>query len=344
MNRSRASILGGLVVGLFVAAGGCAASSSVDDEAAQTAARSDGLTVVEADEAAGKLVAIYRSGGREITFDLRLGPPMETPPVEADPELPSMQIDGRVLDGAGQPFYLQMGGDLFLDPSWHMPKVENVDAAGRLQDVALAREAEAAFRSLSVPASLDELRKGAIQIARSMEHVADKPDVVVPNVPGEGGDVLAPKGVNLYGGTSSTAYWDYQIWKKGVTISLGLADHSAVRLRGWNSSKSFLFAAVSCNHGACAGASSMSVKCTMSGYRSDDGTHTRWFYSDTSTSTSTRSGGCQTTYMWNSGPSGHNCNDDSDIQINAIYYDKSQSTTSGVCAAAGARYWAPSCH
>jgi hypothetical protein len=331
--------LGVVAVALSFGSLACSAESSESPRAEdETVATADGAQVIEADEAAGKLVVSVRRGDRAIRFELRLGPVMQAPPTAAElaanPELPTHEIDARILDAEGRPFHLQMGGDAFIDASWRMPTVEGVDATLRTSDYALARDAKAELATLRVPAALEELRRGALQLSTDLAHVADKPARTTETDPG----TLTPKS-GLYSGSSYTRYWDYYVAKKDISFTWGLANHSAVALRGWNSSYDLLFTAASCNHGTCA--TSMSRHCTMSGYRSDDGTHTRWFFREPSTSNGTVSGGCSTPYYWNSACGGHNCNDDSSLQGDAIYYDKWYDTDHGHCDACGANYWAP---
>ncbi|WP_437953384.1 hypothetical protein WME98_23940 [Sorangium sp. So ce296] len=333
-------------LGLMALASACGSAEEPAADGAEPAPVARGLSIVEMDEPAGKLVLKFEKDGRAITYDMRLGPKMDTPPtaeeLAANPELPTYQVDAQVLDAKGQPFHMQMGGDSFIDVSWAMPHVENFDEAGRLKDIRLMRDAIGAFRALKLPEGLAELRLTGIQIGLGVEEVPEKPGLEVPvkaqPVIGEG--ALAPQG-DLASGGSSVVKWDYQIRNK--SIALGLGDHTAVLLRGWSSSTSVVFTAVSCNHGACADASSMSTHCTMSGFLTDDGTHTRWFYAEPSTTLSQRSGGCSTDYSWSSGSNKHNCNDDAELQRNAIVTDSTQSTTGGSCGTSGFHNSSPSC-
>ncbi|WP_437765213.1 hypothetical protein WMF27_31160 [Sorangium sp. So ce281] len=189
---------------------------------------------------------------------------------------------------------------------------------------------------------LAELRLAGIEIGLGVDGLSEKPGAEIPanEAPVIGGGALAPQGLEF--GGSAVVNWDYQIRNKGV--ALGLGDHTAVLLRGWSSSTNVVFTAASCNHGACAGASSMNTHCTMSGFRTDDGTHTRYFYSEPSGSTSQVSGGCSTEYGWDSGKNQHNCNDDAELQRDAIYNDSWQSTTAGPCSTRGFHNWSPGCH
>ncbi len=332
----------GLVLGVVgvAAVAGCAAPT---DGETQVAGKRDGLTIVTADETTGKLVASFRKDGREVSFELRLGPKMENPP--EDPSLSSFEIDARILDGDGRPMYMQMAGDQFMDPTWRMPAINGVDADGRAKDFRIAEAAESAFASMTLPASLAQLRLGAMELARGLHDIAVKPGEAatapLPTEPSTGDGTLSPKGSIYWSSTSSVYYWDYQVWKKTFAA---IGHHSAVRLRGWNSSKSFLFGAGSCNHGTCTSVSPMEVSCTKAGWLLDDGTNSRYFYAEPSTTTDSVKGGCSTPYYLIGATGHHNCNDDSTIQVAAIEYDRSQDTTGGTCGDWYGHAWAPGCY
>ncbi|MGZ3418073.1 MAG: hypothetical protein ACXVEE_09435 [Polyangiales bacterium] len=309
-----------------------------------TSARADGLTIVEADEVHGKLVAVFRKDGHEITYEMLLGPKMEDPSSATGPESPSYEVDARILDEASQPFYMQMGGDLFRDASWHLPKVEGFDEARRVADFELARDAEQAWRTATVPAALAELRLAGMDISKGLRNADDrtgKATPVTPAVPtgsATGDNTVAPKS-QIYWTGSSVNVWDYQIWKKSAAV---IAEHSATTLRGWTSSYSLVFTANSCNHGTCAAGSAMASHCNYSGWLHDDGTHSRYWGPEYSTDTGVVSGGCMTGYG-NFLSGYHDCNDDSILQKHAITTDSWQNdSTSSVCAGSPSWY-APAC-
>ena len=299
------------------------AGCSVGDDADHHA---DGLSIVEIDATAGKLVLDYQKGDRSIRYDMRLGAAMEAPPtaeeLAANPDLPTSDVDVRVLDADGRPFVLQMSGDRFLDPTWQAPTVEGFDELDRLRDFAMLNQAIPAFRTLALPPELDQLRLTGVQLGLAATGELAKP---------EQRGTETERGVIAWG-PSSVVKWDFVIRKKPFGCC-GVGDHSAVELRGWSASTSIVYRAYSCNHGTCASDTSvMSTHCVMPGFRTDDGTHSRYFYSD----------GCTTSYnvtsVW-----GHNCNDDSELQGRAIWYDSSQSTSGGSCNSAGPHNWAPGC-
>jgi hypothetical protein len=321
LGRWSGSLAIGASIAIAAAAlGGCQAADEAGDPG-------DGLSVVELDEAAGKLVLDYQREGRSIRYDMRLGPPMETPPspeeLAANPELPTHDVDVRVLDADGRPILLQMAGHSFLDATWAQVPVEGFDERGRLMDFGLMRQAVAEFRALELPPGLEQLRRTGVQVglATAAEHA--KPELAGSRPPERG---------TIAWGPSSVVKWDFVVRKKPFGCC-GVGDHSAVELRGWSSSSSVVYRAYSCNHGTCASDTSvMSTHCVMSGWRADDGTHSRYFYSD----------GCTTSYNVTS-VGGHNCNDDSELQGRAIWYDSPQSTTGGSCNSLGPHNWAPGC-
>lgn len=302
---------------------GCAAQDEGDEDAI-----ADGLSVVEMDEAANTLALRYQEGDRWIRYEMRLGHAMETPPspdeLAANPELPTYDVDVRVLDAEGRPILLQMAGHGFLDTTWAtVPSVEGFSERGRLMDFALMQHAVAEFRALELPLGLEELRRTGIQIGLAATGDPAKPELVGARPPERG--IIA-------WGPSSVVKWDFVVRKKPTECCGGLGDHSAVELRGW-SANSIVYRAYSCNHGTCASDTSvMKIHCTMSGFRTDDGTHSRYFYSDGCTT------GYNATSVW-----GHNCNDDSELQGRAIWHDSAQSTDGGSCNSAGPHNWAPGC-
>ena len=311
--------------------------------------RADGLSVVALDEAAGALTANFRKDGRTLTFQFLLGPKMLNGPsaddLAADPELPSAETDIRVVDQEGKVFIQQLGGDRLMDASWAPSDgrihVDTFDPELRAKDLELAREAESAFRALELPPALAQLRLAGIQLAKGLEHAADKRDIAVPSEPLDQPPGATTKGTVSWG-PGTTRYWDYEVKYKPTAGQL--AQHSAVVLRAWNSSYAVIYYFQSCNHGTCG--LNMGVRCTMSGFRYDDGTHSRYFYQELRSDWGV-SGGCSTPYTptsglyWQDGDYGHNCHDDTVLQAYNIYYDAVYSTTAGTCGDTGAMFYAP---
>ncbi|HEY5955215.1 MAG TPA: hypothetical protein VIV60_01630 [Polyangiaceae bacterium] len=311
--------------------------------AVQESGASGELTVVQADEASGKLVAKFHKGGREITFDMRLGGIMEVPPDERAGDATRMKIDAQVLDRNGQPIYMQMAGDEFIDPSWKMPVLKDIDATEREKDFALLQESETAILEAQLPGSFEELRLGALQVARAIgsDAFTAKAD---PQAANAAQGAKRAQAAIVWDNSATVKYWDYQIYRKDAFFNGSIFDHTAVLLRGWNSNYQVVFTAVSCNHGYCANTNVMTHLCTMPGFLPDDGTASRYFYNEPSGNT-TVSSGCSTAVNY-LGYNGHVCNDDTILQINAIKYDRSYPRSTGVageCDDSTANWWAPNC-
>jgi len=337
------------MVALLVACGsvdGARQASPEVTDSTQDASQAQ-LSILGMDEATGMLKLHFEKDGRGITYDLRLGPKMSYPPeaseLAANAELPIYEVDAQVLDGAGQPFELQIGGDSLLDSSWSFPVVQGFDEAGRLRDIQLMRAAVPALRALRLPIGLEQLRLSAIQLGLGVETRAEKQeDATAVTVPSGSVKVQAIES-GLTSGTSSVVKWDYRI--RVHDLFGGAGEHSSVNLRGWSASTSVVFNANSCNHGSCANNSNNSTKCTMSGFLRDDGTHTRFFYIERSSNT-TVSGGCTTIEEWDSTNAlhgSHNCNDDSELQVKAIHADSAQCRDCGSCHSFGLHNFAPDC-
>lgn len=323
-----------VVAGLSVAA--CAAPADAPEK---TVSVKEGLTVIAADEAARRLVMDFRKDGRTIRFELLLGEEMEQKPEVIGAETPTFQVDARVTDANGAVFFMQRGGDTFLDASWKMDPVENIDLAGRVKDIKLPYDAVEALRALELPRSLLELKKSAIQIGLASETIGDKDGEPAatepaPTVPTEEGPALGTKATTVY--YSTVGKWDYRVRYMGVVGGF----HSAVQLRGWTSGGTNVANWSACNHGACA--HTMTVYCTMGGWRYDDGTHRRAFYSDTTTGGIYSNGACGT--LWGLATGMHLCNADSVVERDSIYHNNNQ-TGSAICYSGSATAWTvPGCH
>lgn len=298
----------------------------------ETTAVRPSIEVVDANEADGRLILDFHKDGRTIRFELLLGPTRQIQSTETNPDAPTHEVDARVLDAGKQPLYMQMGGDAFISSTWRMKPIENIDVAGRIKDFGLLTDSVPELHKLEVAAGLVDLKKTAIQIGSGVDSMYDKEGVQgAPNLQNEAGGTL--KANSTWVGHGSASEWDYRIhrqWSGYFNF-----DHSAVLLRAF--STTFLAGFASCNHGACA--LEMTSKCTRSSHLADDGTHTRYFYSEPSTSTSTGSVGCRT--AWGLTLGNHTCNNDSQLQKIAITQDASQDTAGILCRSP--LLYAPSC-
>lgn len=302
-----------------------------DDEKAKTAQYADQLTIIEADASIGKLVAAFQQNGRAVTFHLRQGNKIQwdLPP---DPSArASYEIDARISDQEGRAMGTQMGGDGFVDPSWTMEGSKGVDPELRRKDFATAFAAVEAFVAWKAPMGLEQLRLGAIDAARRSNPALD----VFEDVPTTDGSQLLPveDGASLDakaekpssaslikvsgpGDPYANYDWTYSIYWDDLPGPVG--EHSAVRLSLYrDGGTTALQWWASCNHGRCPDGDGMSRACTSS--RINDPNDTRYFYSETSTSTGTSNGGCTNDYARVPIDSNHhNCHNDTRLQRYAI--------------------------
>jgi hypothetical protein len=109
-------------------------------------------------------------------------------------------------------------------------------------------------------------------------------------------------------------YYYIAVHDKGIYWNVGR--HSATRLYQWYG----YWAAIhdSCNHGDCAG--SMGQKCTLDYYASPVGWKPAWFFQT-----------CTTGYDWDSEDGGHNCHDDTRLQMNNFVYGSYNNGSQGWC-------------
>jgi hypothetical protein len=307
------------------------------------------LRIVQADEANGKLTMEYAKDGRTIRYQLQLGQRLENPPTAEDlainPELPTYDYGATVFDADGQPFHVQAAPSALLDPAVATRNVVYTDTAGRLKDIQLTRDAVPALKALRLPAALEQLRLAAIQIGRSPQDAGDKPELASNRASGVNGISEVQSPVLIAHGPSSVRSWDFEVRKKCINnIRPCIGDHSAVHLRGWSADYRVVYNAYSSNHGTSASDTSvMKIHCTMPGFKSDDGTHSRFFMSQTSSSQSNLGDACQTPYAMTSRSGHHNCNDDSELEGRAITRDRLQNQTTGSCSSGGLHNWAPGC-
>jgi hypothetical protein len=141
--------------------------SAVDDVSTGT------LTIVEADERAGKLVLRYDEPDRSIRYEMRLGPERQGAASEEEraavAEPSSHQVDVRVFDAGGKLFFVHLGGNAFVDPSWETSSIDSED--GLSDRLALLARAVPAFQELELPPGMEPLRRTGIQVGLEQSQV-----------------------------------------------------------------------------------------------------------------------------------------------------------------------------
>ncbi|MCB9597731.1 MAG: hypothetical protein H6719_33750 [Sandaracinaceae bacterium] len=325
----RAAILSVLVASVGLA--GCAADESVDG-------LPQGLTVLDAQ--AGSLSLAYRSADVVIYMQAERG--HETPePYQLAENMPDWEVDTMFTDEAGFAFYTRRGGDGWVDPSWDdrlepqntlIPEVADNAVLYRLAGEAaevmqaeierqapelagqLGPEIEALldFASHAPQMYAEELQVLNTYRAEQGGLVVETPEILTT------GDVAygTPGPCGNCGFTDSTPGYRYlRLGHDGLWYSGNLGEHSATSVYRWSSS-SWLRVHDNTNHGAAG--STMGEKCRQDYYANPDQTG-GWFLN------TLYQGYCSGDYKWDSdgGSGGHNCHDDSRIQMNNEYWGNS---------------------
>jgi hypothetical protein len=234
---------------------------------------------------------------------------------EISPGEPPNEIDLRWIDGNGATFFVQRGGDTYVDSEWsadiNAGFVNPVPAAHRDADFALAKEAASEIAK-AMPRDLATLAyHPAVYATRP---VPSQDPLLLAKL-----DEIKAAGINTevqYANFDQGGQW----WLEGdlydKSTSWGLARHSGVAMWAYSyASGSWQLAILACNHGTCPGSMGYSGCYSTGGIFNGIA-----IGGETTGSTGTVSGGCLTPYSWNSGGYDHLCNDDSAYELWQIKY------------------------
>lgn len=314
----RAVVLSFLVLSMS----GCANDTS-------TEGLPQGLTVLEAE--VGSLSLAYRSADVVIFMEAARG--NETPePYRSHPDWPAYEMDARFSGQDGFVFYLQQGGHEWVQPQWE--DAINAQLAAPTGEVRtneehfrLATEASRTMREDIAEQLGDEL---AAQLAPEINTLVDYASVAHEQFLvqrdhflqqrmqelGEVPTLDADTGELAYGSTGpEDPYWYYGL-ATNYAMSLhadsldgipGYAGgyHSATARHYYNNGAYTNHS--SCNHGRCA--TSMTQRGATTSYKSFGASQLVCYH-------------CSGEYKWDSdgGSYGHNCHDDSRIQMHNYAY------------------------
>jgi hypothetical protein len=298
-----------MVLGLTLGLAGC---TTDQDALPQVGELQQGITILDADAARG-VVAAYREGDAVVYLETRIGALKPSIYRESDPEDTANEVDMMIVDSHGMPFYVQRGGDAYVDPTWDQkiaiakatPPAADQD---RNRDFALAQKLGQAF-----PQVADK------SLAISTYHVVSMARMPTPDKdPGLIAAASKIKNTPLPA-TSDQGYWSGAGWyyplgrlyEKCVALCAG--HHSAVSNWQWpNGGSAYQIVENYCNHGTCA--PNMSFTCDKySDWRLNPAITGEW-KGDTGTS----GAGCTTGYNWWGGSNSHLCNDDSAYELMQI--------------------------
>ena len=297
-----------IAIPFFAAAVGC--TSSATDTRPPISELKPGLNMIDIGDPSWGVDAAYVKDGHVVYLEQRLG--AMKPQVYRDnaPEEPANEIDMRFVDETGKTFFVQRGGDQFVDPSWATDVTTSLanpaPDAQRVRDFVMAREAAGLFAHAAPP----ELKPYSFNASAYAERPAPSED---PEMIKKVDSIEASRPDEAYGNYGFGGSWWFEgdLYSKSTSCVFWYcpAKHSGVAL--WAYQTTWQLAVLACNHGSCPGQNGMGYNCySTSGVWRDNVT----ISAETNGSTSI-GGGCLTGYSWDSGGYNHLCNDDSAYEL-----------------------------
>jgi hypothetical protein len=319
---------------------GCAAQAETTP-VPSTETVPEGLTVLSTTDDTHLNIA-YRQNNITIYLQANRGHLRPAMYQQKDAE-PVYEVDARYVADNGRTFYLQRGGDDFVDPTWAedfardqakpMPSISNEKLFVMAQEAAELLDSKVAPQlgsKLAMHAQqLDALRtfgKTAVaQFAANKEMLVAhraKMGEVVKEIP------YGTNGPEDYGVYLGPNYYYIAVHRKSIYL---FGEHSATQTNSWNGS-AWLVQVNMCNHGECAG--SMGRKCLLQYYERTAQGGYGGFELQT----------CHTGYDAFSGGGGHNCHDDSRLQLSNFHHGNWNAGYSQWCDGGGGGISAPGCY
>ena len=270
-----------------------------------------GLNMIDTEDPTWGIEAAYVKDGHVVYLEQRLGALKPQAYRDEAPNEPANEIDMRFVDETGKTFFVQRGGDTFVDPTWsadiNMSLKNPAPDNDRVRDFEMARQAASLFAHAAPPA----LKPYAFHAEQYAARPAPSDD---PEMIKKVDSIEASRPADsAYGNYGFGGSWWFEgdLYSKSTSCVFWYcpAKHSGVAI--WAYQTTWQLAVLACNHGSCPGQSSMSYNCySTSGVWRSDAT-----LSVETNGGSSIGGGCLTSYSWNSGGYNHLCNDDSAYEL-----------------------------
>lgn len=273
------------------------------------------------------LSGTFSFDGTQIFVETRRGSRTPKAVRDTDPNAPQYEVDIRLLDENGVPFFVQVGGHGPIDSSW----VSSFDPLLYGAEISTEQRNEKEARSQKAFGNATRMIE-ALRVVKFRRNLVPEYKAILNILPIiESGKMITKleegNSKSSIGPLVSSDKHLIEIWKKGAFFGRNIwADHSGTVAKVIFSGGGVYQIWSACNHGACPG-SDMSFKCASV------------FYD--------RVGFCQappmcsTQYGFSNGK--HVCNDDTYIQYYRIKYNSDISTIGGTCSDSSLRTKAPDC-
>jgi len=288
----------------------------------------EGLTLLDAKDPTWGFNAAYVKQGRVIYVESRVGAPKPEIYRRSAPDDPANEMDIRFVDQKNLTFFVQRGGDSYIDPTWTEEIKNSLDPklpqSERELDWAMAREAAQKFTQVA-PASFKDhtfhLANFAAKptpmenpelLARlaEFEQKAPRPTALPQH--------LQDQGYGTYDSYSWTQMYTAKYsGSTGCFAWICAARHSATIMYVNPNVGYWQQAIYANNHGRGAYDSGMGYDCYSwnGGGWYQYGVHLSGSTAGSATGNWDGQGGCQTGYNWNSGGYDHLCNDDAAYEL-----------------------------
>ena len=257
------------------------------------------------------MTAAFVKDGHVVYLEQRVGALKPQVYRDTAPEEPANEVDMRFVDENGVTFYVQRGGDTYVDPTWH----DDINAAfsasvspdQRIADFQLAKEAAQAI-SLKLPDGFAALDYHVKQFAA--RPVPEEDPLLIGRVDEIESKRPADQPYWDWGGGEAWWWLQGDLYDKTVcSVWVCVARHSGVAMFAYNGGWSLVVNG--CNHGSCPGSSNMRYACS-----SNSGVWRQWVsLTGEHNGGNSVGAGCRTSYSWNSGGWDHLCNDDSAYEL-----------------------------
>ena len=333
MSKRIWSMFGASAVAVMLASAatqGCAAEPTSSETPSTAAELPQGLTVLPT-TTENTVSLAFKKGDHAIFIQAVRGKPT-APSYQMTEGAPKFEIDARFVADNGRVFYSRQGGDGWIDPTWQdefarqqamlkPTRVSNealfamADEAVKQFDAVLPAQLGARVKDLAPElTAIREFGEGAVVrfAEQKVKFLAQmtKLGKTVTEVP------YGTNGPEDADWTIANASYNYMaVHDQGIDSTLGLGRPSASRIYGWTGSWQVVHDF--CNHGSCA--SAMPQKCFLQYYEAL--TEFKAWTANT----------CKTGYDAFSND-GHNCHDDTRVQLSNFVYNKSNNGYQAWCA------------
>lgn len=277
------------------------------------------------------IFGIFKSDGSQISIETRRGRETSNIMRKADKTTPLYEIDVRLLDRCGRPFFVQVGGHDSIEQSWG----SSLDTDFDLTDEEKTVDSQKTFtiaKKMVMSLMGSKFKKGLMPEYEAIKGILPLIESALAIERFE--NVESEISKNLLASASCTDRHYIAIWKKGAFFPNNqYGDHSGTVFKVISGGCTYMIWSA-CNHGTCPGTGGMYLKC--------------------STSFPDRCGlsmappMCSTPFQWDQSDwwnddGRHVCNDDTYIQYYRIKYNTNPSTTGDTCSDTYLRRYAPSC-